>query len=52
MTDEKVSMAIVVVQRLLDAGFIREVHYPSWLANVVMFKKKNGRWRMCTYFTN
>jgi hypothetical protein len=52
MTDEKVSMATVVVQRLLDAGFIREVHYPSWLANVVMFKKKNGRWRMCTYFTN
>jgi hypothetical protein len=36
----------------LDAGFIREVHYPSWLTNVVMVKKKNGRWRMCTDFTD
>jgi hypothetical protein len=36
----------------LDAGFIREVLYSSWLANVVMVKKKNGRWRMCTDFTN
>jgi hypothetical protein len=31
------------VQRLLDAGFIREVLYPSWLANVIMVKKKNGK---------
>jgi hypothetical protein len=36
----------------LDAGFIREVDYPSWLANVIMVKKKNGKWRMCTYFTD
>jgi hypothetical protein len=40
------------VQRLQDAGFIREVHYPSWLANVVMVMKKNGKWRMCTDFTD
>jgi hypothetical protein len=37
---------------LLDVGFIRELYYPSWLANVVMAKKKNGKWRMCTYFTD
>jgi hypothetical protein len=31
------------VQRLLDAGFIQEVQYPTWLANIVMVKnKKNG----------
>jgi hypothetical protein len=36
----------------LDAGFIREVCYPSWLADVVMVKKKNGKWRMCTDFTD
>jgi hypothetical protein len=36
----------------LDAGFIREVHYPNWLMNVVMVKKKNGKWRMCTDFTD
>jgi hypothetical protein len=38
------------VQHLLDAGFIREVTYPQWLANVVMVCKKNGKWRMCTNF--
>ena len=34
------------------AGFIREVYYPKWLANVVMVKKSNGKWRMCVDFTN
>ncbi|RDX61810.1 Retrovirus-related Pol polyprotein, partial [Mucuna pruriens] len=34
--------------KLLRAGFIREVRYPEWLANVVMVRKTNGRWRMCT----
>jgi hypothetical protein len=38
----------VEVQRLLDAGLIREVKYPEWLANVVMVK--NGKWQMCTDF--
>jgi hypothetical protein len=52
MSDEKVAAAKAEVQRLLDAGFIREVHYPSWLANVVMVKKKNGKWRMCIDFTD
>jgi hypothetical protein len=37
---------------LLDAGFIREVVYPKWLSNVVMIRKKNGKWRMCTNFTD
>ena len=40
------------VQKLLDANFIREVYYPDWLANVVMVKKANGKWRMCVDFTN
>jgi hypothetical protein len=31
------------VQRLLDAGFIREVAYPKWLSNIVMVRKKNGK---------
>jgi hypothetical protein len=38
-----VEAAKVKVQRLLDAGFIREVKYPEWLANVVMVRKKNGK---------
>ena len=32
--------------KLLTAGFIREVYYPNWLANVVLVKKANGKWRM------
>jgi hypothetical protein len=48
MFDEKVAPAKAEIQRLLDAGFICEVQYPSRLANVVMVKKKNNKWRMCT----
>jgi hypothetical protein len=43
MSDEKVVAAKSEVQRLLDAGFICEIQYPIWLANVVMVKKK---WQM------
>ena len=32
--------------------FIQEVYYPDWLANVVMVKKANGKWRMCVGFTD
>ena len=40
------------VEKLLAAGFIREVYYPKWLANVVMVKKFNGKWKMCVDFTD
>ncbi|XP_013614663.1 PREDICTED: uncharacterized protein LOC106320859 [Brassica oleracea var. oleracea] len=40
------------VDRLLDAGFIAEVRYPEWLANPVVVKKKNGKWRICVDFTD
>ena len=29
---------------------IKEVFYPEWLANTVMVKKKNGKWRVCVDF--
>ena len=38
------------VRQLLEDGFIQEVYYPDWLANVVMVKKANGKWRMCVDF--
>ncbi|RDX80344.1 Retrovirus-related Pol polyprotein from transposon 17.6, partial [Mucuna pruriens] len=38
--------------KLLKAGFIREVRYPEWLANMVMVRKANGKWRMCTDYTD
>ena len=37
------------VNKLLVANFIRKVYYPEWLANVVMVKKANGKWRMCRF---
>jgi hypothetical protein len=40
------------VKRLLGARVIKEVTYLEWLANTVMMKKANGKWRMCIDFTN
>ncbi|KAL6333986.1 hypothetical protein AAG906_000037 [Vitis piasezkii] len=34
------------IDKLLEAGFIREVDYPDWLANVVVVPKKEGKWRV------
>ena len=40
------------VGKLLQAGAIREVEYPEWLANIVLVKKANGKWRLCIDFTD
>ena len=40
------------VGKLLQAGAIREVKYPEWLANIVLVKKANGKWRLCIDFTD
>ena len=40
------------IQKLTTAQFIWEVYCPNWLANVVMVKKVNGKWRMCVNFTD
>ena len=40
------------VHKLQEANFIREVYYPDWLANVVIVKKANEKWRMCVDFTD
>ncbi|XP_024006459.1 uncharacterized protein LOC112082972 [Eutrema salsugineum] len=40
------------VDRLLKAGSISEVKYPDWLANPVVIKKKNGKWKSCVDFTD
>ena len=39
------------VGKLLQADAIKEVEYPEWLANVVLVKKPNGKWRLCIDFT-
>jgi hypothetical protein len=50
MSGDKAEGARNDVKRLLSAGVIREVTYPEWLANIVMVKKANGKWRMCIDF--
>ena len=35
------------VDNLLKEGFIREIKYPEWLANVVVVPIKGGKWRVC-----
>ena len=40
------------MDKLLKIGSIREDQYPDWLANPVVVKNKNGKWRVCIDFTN
>jgi hypothetical protein len=40
------------IHKLLAARFIKEVFHPEWLANPVLVKKKNGKWRMCVDYTS
>ena len=40
------------VDNLLKTGFIREIKYPKWLANVVVVPKKGGKWRVCVDYTD
>src|SRR5438105_13880208 len=38
--------------KLMAANFIKEVYHPDWLANPVLVKKKNRKWRMCVSYTD
>jgi hypothetical protein len=40
------------VRKLLDAGFIEEVHHLVWLANPIIVPKANGKLRMCIDYTS
>jgi hypothetical protein len=50
--DEERRQAIgVELQKLLEAGFIKEVFHPMWLAKPVLVNKKNVKWRTCVDYT-
>ena len=38
--------------KLKKAGAIKEVFYPEWLANMVVVRKKTGKWQICMDFTD
>ena len=40
------------VDNLLSIGFIRDVKYPEWFANVVVVPKKGDKWRVCVDYTD
>ena len=40
------------VTKLKQAGTIKKVFYPQWLATTVIVKKKTGKWRVCVDFTD
>jgi hypothetical protein len=40
------------IMKLLDVGFIREVHHPEWLANLVVVLKANNKLHMCVDYTS
>jgi len=50
--EERRLAAKVEADKLLNAGFIEEAHYTTWLSNVVLVKKVNGKWRMCVDYTD
>jgi hypothetical protein len=52
MSNEKTEAVKAEVHLLLEAKFNEPIAYPTWLANVVMVQKKNGKWRMCIDFTS
>ena len=52
MSRDRAQATAEEVRKLLEAAHIREIQYPTWLANVVMVKNSNGKWRMCVDFTD
>jgi hypothetical protein len=50
LAPERVEVVMEEVGRLLTADAIRPIQYPTWLSNIVVVKKKNGKWRMCGFY--
>ncbi|XP_020421432.1 uncharacterized protein LOC109949728 [Prunus persica] len=50
---ERVAIIEIEIDKLLAAGFIEEVSYAEWLANIVLVAKKDkGLWRVCVDYTD
>ena len=49
---EHVEVGRQEVGKLKEAKAIKEIFFPDWLANTVVVRKKNGKWRVCVDFTD
>ncbi|XP_075101682.1 uncharacterized protein LOC142177114 [Nicotiana tabacum] len=47
---ELVPLIETKVNKLIKAGFVREVKYPTWISSIVPVRKKNGQIRVCVDF--
>ena len=52
MGEERRKVVKEEVGKFLHANLIREVKFSTWLANVVMVKKANDKWQICTNYTD
>ena len=51
-TKEHVETARQEFKRLKEARAVKEIFFSKWLANIVVVKKKKGKWRVCVDFTD
>jgi hypothetical protein len=49
---EKQDFIVQEIEKLKKAKLIREVAYPTWIANPVVVPKANGSGRLCMVFTS
>ena len=49
---EHVNVVRDKVTKLKKAGAIKEIFYPEWLANMLVVRKKTGKWQVCVDFTD
>ena len=49
---ERQKVIVEEIKKLLDARFIREVTHLEWVANIVLVKKANGKYRICVDYTD
>jgi len=50
--EEQSLTAKIEAAKLVEAGFIAEAYYTTWLASVVLVKKASDKWRMCVDYTD
>ena len=48
---QEVKAAELAVKDLLEARFISEAQYTTWISDVVLVKKYNAKWSMCIDYT-